>query len=114
MKTSTLGDLLTIQLCTPSVRDYNPDAAIETWMRAVNTPRRPTFKDGMTPRSGSLEEVPNQGGTADMEVEDEQEQDVFFNEEDEPEVGNTETDTEIEDNQMTAYALYRKLSEFST
>ena len=61
MKTSTLGDLLTIQLCTPSVRDYNPDAAIEAWMRAVNTPRRPTFKDGMTPRSGSLGEVPNQG-----------------------------------------------------
>ena len=29
MKTSTLGDLLTIQLCTPSVRDNNPDAAIE-------------------------------------------------------------------------------------
>ena len=49
-----------------------------------------------------------------MEVEDEQEQDVFFNEEDEPEVGNTETDTEVEDNEMTADALYRKLSEFST
>ena len=83
-------------------------------MRAVNTPRRSTFKDGMTPRSGRLEEVPNQGGTEDMEVEDEQEQDVFFNEEDEPEVGNTETDTEVEDNEMTADALYRKLSEFST
>ena len=49
-----------------------------------------------------------------MEVEDEQEQDVFFNEEDEPEVGHTETDTEVDDNEITADALYRKLSEFST
>ena len=32
-----------------------------------------------------------------MEVEDEQEQDVFFNEKDEPEVGNTETDIEVEE-----------------
>ena len=38
MKTSTLGDLLTIRQCTPSVRDYNPDAANEAWMRAMNTP----------------------------------------------------------------------------
>ena len=49
-----------------------------------------------------------------MEVEDEQEQNVFFNEEDEPEVGNTETDTEVENNEMTSPAFYRKLSEFST
>ena len=49
-----------------------------------------------------------------MEVEDEQEQDVFFNKEEEPEVGNTETDTEVENNEMTSNALYRKLSEFST
>ena len=40
--------------------------------------------------------------------------DVFFNKEDEPEVRNTETDTEVEDNEMTADALYRKLIEFST
>ena len=66
---------------------------------------RTGLRDGMTPRSGRLEGVPNQGGTEDMDVEDEQEQDVFFNEEDEPEVGN---------NEMTADALYRKLSEFST
>ena len=46
--------------------------------------------------------------------EDGQEQDVVFNDDDEPEVGNTETDTEVEDNGMTADALYRKLSEFST
>ena len=38
MKTSTLGDLLMIQLCTHSVREYNPDAAIEVWIRAVRTP----------------------------------------------------------------------------
>ena len=49
-----------------------------------------------------------------MVVEDKQEQDVAYNEEDEPEVGNTETDTEVEDNEMTADLLYRKLSEFST
>ena len=49
-----------------------------------------------------------------MGVEDEQEQGVFFNEEDKPEFGNTETDAEVEDNEMTADALYRKLSEFST
>ena len=44
-----------------------------------------------------------------MEVEDEQEQDVFFNKEDEPEGGNTETDTEVEDNEMTADALYKEV-----
>ena len=49
-----------------------------------------------------------------MEVEDKQEQDVVYNEEDELEVGNTETDTEVEDNEMTADSLNRKLNEFST
>ena len=49
-----------------------------------------------------------------MEVEDEHEQDVFFNKEDKPEVGNTETDTKVKDNEMTADALYRNLSQFST
>ena len=58
--------------------------------------------------------MPNQGGTEDMEVEDEQAQDVFFNEKEKSEVGNTETDTEVEDNEMAVDALYRKLSEFST
>ena len=49
-----------------------------------------------------------------MEVEDKQEQDVVYNEEDTPEVGNTETNTEVEDNEMTADSPYRKLSKFST
>ena len=37
------------------------------------------------------------GRIEDMEIEDKQQQDVVYNEEDEPEVGNTETDTTIED-----------------
>ena len=55
LKTTTLDQLMTIQMGSPNIKDYSPDAAIEAWMGAVKTTRRSTFKDGRTPRSGRLE-----------------------------------------------------------
>ena len=50
LKTTTLDQLLTIQMETPDVKKYQPDDDIHRWLQGAKTSRRPTFFDGRTPK----------------------------------------------------------------
>ena len=66
LKADTLSDLLTVQLHSPDVEDFNPKAALELW--AAPTPRRASF---MRSSTVSKEEIV---GDSEEEEEDEEEE----------------------------------------
>ncbi|KAK9977199.1 hypothetical protein ABG768_019020, partial [Culter alburnus] len=42
----SLCDLLTVQLSSPSIENYDPTPAIQLWHQASIRPRRPQFMEG--------------------------------------------------------------------
>ena len=80
LKADTLSDLLTVQLHSPDVEDFNPKAALELW--AAPTPRRASFmrsstvsKDEIVGDSDSEEEEEDEEEEVESEVEDSEKMD---------------------------------------
>lgn len=46
LATSTLCDLLVVQLSSPSIKDFDPNPAVQLWHQASIRPRRPDFMEG--------------------------------------------------------------------
>ena len=77
LKADTLSDLLTVQLHSPDVEDFNPKDALELW--AAPTPRRASF---MRSSTVSKEEIV---GDSDSEEEEEDEKEEVESEVEESE-----------------------------
>ncbi|KAG1693348.1 Protein ALP1-like [Nymphon striatum] len=57
IKTTTLDQLITIQMSTADIKNYDPEPAINQWIGGAKTSRRPTFMDGKEPKRAKLESL---------------------------------------------------------
>ena len=54
MSGGTLDKLMSIQMCTTTVDQFDPEPAIVEWMKAGSRPRRPSFMDRQIPKRRRL------------------------------------------------------------
>ncbi|KAK7168667.1 hypothetical protein R3I93_004855 [Phoxinus phoxinus] len=72
LRSDTLSDLLTVQLSSPDIEDFDPDSAIQLWHQASVRERRPDFMErGAKKRKTQLED----DETSEEEDDDDSEED---------------------------------------
>ena len=55
MNNTTLNHSMVIQMATPTVKEFDPDPAINRWMNTSIRPRRPVFYEGSSRKRARLE-----------------------------------------------------------
>ncbi|KAG1650889.1 E3 SUMO-protein ligase KIAA1586 [Nymphon striatum] len=103
IKTTTLDQLITIQMSTADIKNYDPEPAINQWIGGAKTSRRPTFMDGKEPKRARLESLDDNASEVREIIYDPE--NVCDNESD-------DFDSDFDDNEMSEEEVLRRLDTF--
>ncbi|KAG1685114.1 Zinc finger protein 862 [Nymphon striatum] len=103
IKTTTLDQLITIQMSTADIKNYDPEPAINQWIGGAKTSRRPTFMDGKEPKRARLESLDDNASEVREIIYDPE--NVCDNESD-------DFDSDFDDNEMSEEEVLRRLDIF--
>jgi hypothetical protein len=92
MSNSTLNDVMTIMMETPTVSEFDPQPAINNWLSASARKRRPGFLDGEPAEK-----------RARLEKKEEEEEEEDLGQDDEDDVDEGESDNEMSENQVEEF-----------